>query len=129
MIGRTSTQIAPEMEMELRKSHVFIPSRPSPWYGDWKSSEPPFTRQQRYQLAVNGIDAETVDRMDVRVTVTDREMWWPTTERAPFRLLTCPIVRRRMGRIMVITPSGQRKGVWPGGHLTRPKTGRTRSFA
>jgi hypothetical protein len=119
MFGRrASNQVTADEELRIRAAHVRRPSVTEFWFGDWGAGDR-FTREQRYELAKLGIAAETVRVIEVRVAVSDRELWWPTTEAAPHRLLPCPVVGQRLDRLKVVAPNGWVKLVYSDGSLTR----------
>jgi hypothetical protein len=106
------------MELQLRASRTFTPSNPSPWFGQWEH-DGLYTVQQLRALKALDIDPATVERLDVKIKVTSRQMWWPTGP-TPHRLIPCPVIGRRDPRIKVISPIGDAKLVWPSG-WTREK--------
>jgi hypothetical protein len=126
--GRLPRLMTAEQERELRKAHYVTPSNMNPWFGKWvEGSE--FTVQQQNELIDRGLDPAKVDRMVVLVKVTAREWSWNPLDPAPVRQIVCPIIGKQLDRIKVIAPHGERKLVYPGGHLTRPKPARGGRYA
>jgi hypothetical protein len=109
-----------EQEKRLRGAYYVTPSNINVWFGSWREGRL-LTAQQERKLCALLLDPATVDTMEVQVVASAREWSWDGREKAPVRLITCPIIGRGAERIRVIAPHGEVKLVYPGGHLTRPR--------
>jgi hypothetical protein len=121
--GRPSRFLTAEQEKSLRAAYYITPSNLNPWFGSWRDGHV-LTGQQVRKLRALLLDPDTVDTMEVQVAARSREWVWGATEKAPIRLITCPIIGRGAERIRVIAPHGEVVLVYPGGHLRRPRTPR-----
>jgi hypothetical protein len=111
--------VSTELEMDLRRNQVVVPSRPDPWFGRWAPGSV-LTEEQLDQLAQRGLDPDT-EQLDVHVSVSQAQLWVPLGDKRPWRLIPCPIVgRMKDGRLKVVAPNGERKLVWPTGELRKP---------
>ena len=110
---------------ELRRvafTAYMTPSNIDPWRAS-RAEGDKFTGEQLRALERLRLDAETVDIVEVRSSVSMREYWWPTTESAPVLILECPIIGQVRDRLKVISPAGMTKLVYPNGSITRRRAG------
>lgn len=109
-----------EQEKKLRSAYYITPSDMNAWFGSWHDGRV-LTVEQERKLRALLLDPATVDTMEVQVAARPREWVWGAAQKAPIRLITCPIIGRGAERIRVIAPHGEVKLVYPGGHLRRPR--------
>ena len=110
-----------DLELSLRRNRVITPSNISPWFGTWEG-DAVYTLQQIAIVKAMGKDIDALDHIDVRVPVSDRDVWAPLGTKM-VHLVRCPVIQRRPsdGRLKVITPIGDAKLVWPDGRIRKPK--------
>ena len=112
----------PAPEYPLPTSEWITPSKINPWRGA-KREGSRFTDWQYRAMARMGLDPLTVETVTVRSLVSQREMWWPTGTPNPVYVFDCPILgRRKDGRLLVLSPRGMEKLVWPDGSIRARKS-------
>jgi hypothetical protein len=108
------------------------PSKPNPWYGTIVggvvarvavSGGEQFTAEQSHALSERGLDAGEVETITVTRNATTRELYWPSSGRAPQFQFDCPVICRRKDRVQIISPSGMIEWVDASGFAGRSNGG------
>lgn len=89
----------------------------------WRGSRRPgarWTIMQEQFADQHSVDLETCEAIKVRSKVSAREAWWPTGQPAPVYVFECPVIRRRKdGHLLVLSPAGLAKWVYPDGSISK----------
>ena len=113
--------MTPEVFPYWKVRKTIAPSNQSAWDGSIREDER-FTNEQMHAMAARGLIPAEVETLTVIRSASARELWWPPYTPAPVFHHECPILRRQKDtRVLVISPSGLPKLVWPDGKITRPK--------
>ena len=113
------------VELPLPITAHITPSSFNEWRGAREQGER-WTNRQRNMMAYLGIDASTVDGVTVRSAVTARDMCLPLESPPHAFVFECPVLRRRGGQILVLSPAGGQRWVHPDGtisHRLEPRRG------
>lgn len=101
---------------------TIAPSNQGYWEGTIREGDR-FTQEQLHAMVVRGLVADEVETLTVIRSASARELWWPKYTPAPVFHHECPVLRRQKDtRVLVISPSGVPKLVWPEGSITKPKS-------